>query len=178
MQDRKLYFGFLPAAVSNKECADTAMAMTLICLLAVMYTRSLALLPLALALLLLGMVWPRVYSPLAKLWLGLSLLLGSVMSRLVLSIIFWWLQRQLPWSCACSVMIPCGARRGKRGQIRPLFRVITFLKQKTWNILFRLCSVGDSAWIFSKTCCSFLCSAKNSGCFPLSSYCCCLACLL
>ena len=88
MQDRKLYFGFLPAAVSNKECADTAMAMTLICLLAVMYTRSLTLLPLALALLLLGMVWPRVYSPLAKLWLGLSLLLGSVMSRLVLSIIF------------------------------------------------------------------------------------------
>ena len=27
MQHRKLHFGFLPAAVSNKECADTAMAM-------------------------------------------------------------------------------------------------------------------------------------------------------
>ena len=38
MQHRKLHFGFLPAAVSNKECADTAMAMTLICLLAVMFT--------------------------------------------------------------------------------------------------------------------------------------------
>lgn len=88
MQERKLYFGFLPADVSNKECADTAMAMTLICLLAVMYTRALTLLPLALALLLLGMVWPRAYSPLARVWLGISLLLGSVMSRLVLSIIF------------------------------------------------------------------------------------------
>ena len=88
MQHRKLHFGFLPAAVSNKECADTAMAMTLICLLAVMFTRSLTLMPLALVLLLAGMVWPRLYSPLAKLWLGLSLLLGSVMSRLLLSVIF------------------------------------------------------------------------------------------
>ena len=88
MQERKLYFGFLPAEVSNKECADTAMAMTLISLLATMYTRSLTLLPLAIGLLLMGMVWPRAYSPLARLWLGISLLLGSVMSRLVLSIIF------------------------------------------------------------------------------------------
>ena len=88
MQERKLYFGFLPAAVSNKECADTAMAMTLISLLVILYTRSITLLPLPIALLLLGMVWPRAYSPLAKLWLGVSLLLGSVMSRIVLSIIF------------------------------------------------------------------------------------------
>ena len=88
MQHRKLHFGFLPAAVSNKECADTAMAMTLICLLAVMVTKSLTLLPLALGLLLAGMIWPRLYSPLAKLGLGLSLLLGSIMSRLLLSVIF------------------------------------------------------------------------------------------
>lgn len=88
MQNRKLHFGFLPAAVSNKECADTSMAMTLICLLVIMFTRSLTLMPLALGLLLLGMVWPRAYSPVAKLWLGISLLLGSVMSKLLLSVIF------------------------------------------------------------------------------------------
>ena len=34
------------------------------------------------------MVWPRAYSLLARLWLGISLLLGSIMSRVVLSIIF------------------------------------------------------------------------------------------
>jgi predicted membrane protein len=88
MQERKLYFGFLPASVSDKECADTAMAMTLISLLVIVYIRSLTLLPLAIVLLLLGMVWPRAYTPLAMLWLGVSLLLGSVMSRVVLSIIF------------------------------------------------------------------------------------------
>ncbi|WP_291332203.1 SxtJ family membrane protein [Desulfovibrio sp.] len=74
--------------MNDKECADTAMAMTLICLLVITYIRSLALLPLAIVLLLLGMVWPRAYKPLAMLWLGISLLLGSVMSRVVLSIIF------------------------------------------------------------------------------------------
>ena len=88
MQERKLYFGFLPADVSNKECADTSMAMTLISLLVILYTKSITLLPLPIGLLLLGMVWPRAYSLLARLWLGISLLLGSVMSRVVLSIIF------------------------------------------------------------------------------------------
>ena len=88
MQERKLYFGFLPADVSNKECSDTAMAMTLISLLVILYTKSLTLLPLPIGLLLLGMVWPRAYSLLARLWLGISLLLGSIMSRVVLSIIF------------------------------------------------------------------------------------------
>ena len=88
MQERKLYFGFLPVDVSNKECADTSMAMTLISLLVILYTKSLTLLPLPIGLLLLGMVWPRAYSLLARLWLGISLLLGSIMSRVVLSIIF------------------------------------------------------------------------------------------
>ena len=88
MQERKLYFGFLPADVSNKECADTAMAMTLISLLVILFTKSLTLLPLPIGLLLLGMVWPRAYALVARLWLGISLLLGSVMSRVVLSIIF------------------------------------------------------------------------------------------
>ena len=88
MQERKLYFGFLPADVSNKECADTSMAMTLISLLVILYSKSITLLPLPIGLLLLGMVWPRAYSLLARLWLGISLLLGSIMSRVVLSIIF------------------------------------------------------------------------------------------
>ena len=55
MQQRKYYLGILPAEVSKKECADTAMAMTLICLLAAMYLRSFTLLPVAVGLLLLGM---------------------------------------------------------------------------------------------------------------------------
>ena len=88
MQERKLYFGFLPVDVSNKECADTAMARTLISLLVILFTKSLTLLPLPIGLLLLGMVWPHAYALVARLWLGISLLLGSVMSRVVLSIIF------------------------------------------------------------------------------------------
>jgi hypothetical protein len=88
MQQRKLRFGFFPTVVSTKECTDTAMAMTLICLLAMACMHSLSPLPAALILLLLGMVWPRLYTPLAKLWIGLSLLLGSVMSRVLLTVIF------------------------------------------------------------------------------------------
>jgi len=88
MRQRKYYLGILPADVSKKECADTAMAMTLICLLAAMYLRSFTLLPVAVGLLLLGMVWASAYKPVAMLWLGLSRVLGAVMSRVILCLIF------------------------------------------------------------------------------------------
>jgi ABC-type microcin C transport system permease subunit YejB len=34
------------------------------------------------------MTWPSFYRPIAVLWLGLSTLIGSVMSRLLLTIVF------------------------------------------------------------------------------------------
>jgi hypothetical protein len=43
---------------------------------------------LSILLLLINMIWPSFYKPVAKLWLGLSHLLGTVMSKVLLSIIF------------------------------------------------------------------------------------------
>ena len=39
-------------------------------------------------LLLLGMIWPKAITPLARLWFGLSHVLGQVMSRVLLGIIY------------------------------------------------------------------------------------------
>lgn len=82
----------LPTRVSAKECTDTGMAMVLISLLAALFTKASYWLPTAIALLLLNMTVPRIYTLPAKGWLGLSRLLGTVMSKILLSIIFFVVQ--------------------------------------------------------------------------------------
>lgn len=75
-------------APSAKECSDTGMAMVLLCLLAAWFTGGRSWLAWAIGLLVLNMVWPRAYGLVARLWLGLSLVLGAVMSRVILALVF------------------------------------------------------------------------------------------
>ena len=73
---------------TRDQAKDTGMAMVLICLILAYWGGRPQFLPLALALLLLTMVWPDAFRPLAVLWFGLSHLLGNLVSRIVLTIIF------------------------------------------------------------------------------------------
>jgi hypothetical protein len=71
-----------------EQAKDTGMAMVLICLLLGYWGKLPQFLPLAIALLILTMAWPGAFRPLAGLWFGLSHLMGNVVSRIILSIIF------------------------------------------------------------------------------------------
>ena len=74
---------------STKEQAkDTGMAMVLICLLLGYWGKFPKFLPVSLGLLILTMAWPNAFRPLAVLWFGLSHLLGQVVSRVVLTVVF------------------------------------------------------------------------------------------
>lgn len=74
---------------STKEQAkDTGMAMVLICLLLGYWGKFPKFLPASLALLLITMIWPNAFRPLATLWFGLSHVLSSVVSRVILSVLF------------------------------------------------------------------------------------------
>jgi len=74
---------------STKEQAkDTGMAMVLICLILGYWGKFSKFLPVAIALLILTMAWPNAFRPLAVLWFGLSHLLGQVVSRVVLTVLF------------------------------------------------------------------------------------------
>jgi hypothetical protein len=74
---------------STKEQAkDTGMAMVLICLILGSWGTFPQFLPVSVALLLLTMVWPNAFRPLATLWFGLSHVLSSVVSRVILSVLF------------------------------------------------------------------------------------------
>ena len=71
-----------------EQAKDTGMAMVLICLLLGYWGKFPKFLPVAIAVLILTMAWPNAFRPLAGLWFGLSHLLGSVVSRVVLTVLF------------------------------------------------------------------------------------------
>ncbi|WP_147819863.1 SxtJ family membrane protein [Salidesulfovibrio onnuriiensis] len=83
--------GFIPASISRREAVDTGMAMVLICLIAWFATRDARWTVAAVAVLVVNMVWPVIFTPVAKVWLGLSHVLGTVMSKLVLGVVFFGL---------------------------------------------------------------------------------------
>lgn len=70
------------------QSRDTGMALVLLCLLIVHFKHAYKLVPLAIILLIITMAWPRAFKPLAGLWFGLSHVLGNVMSKVVLTLVF------------------------------------------------------------------------------------------
>lgn len=74
--------------MSLEKCKDSGLALCLICLICFQAWKQPFLIPLAIGLLLVAMVYPRIYKPFARVWFGLSLVLGTVVSRIVLTGIF------------------------------------------------------------------------------------------
>ncbi len=64
------------------------MAMVLICLIVFLATSSRAAIWTGVVLLVLNMTWPGAYKPAARIWFGLSFSIGTVVSKLLLSLLF------------------------------------------------------------------------------------------
>jgi hypothetical protein len=73
--------------ITKDQSRDTGMAMVLLLLLLAISPKRHALLLVAILLLLVNMITPQIYRPIAVFWLGFSELLGAVMSRVLLSIV-------------------------------------------------------------------------------------------
>ncbi len=74
--------------LTRDQCKDTGMAMVLILLLVTLATRRNYVMFCAIGVLVLDMIAPQVFRPAAVIWFGLVQLLGTVTSRVVLTIIF------------------------------------------------------------------------------------------
>ena len=74
--------------MTKDQCRDTGMAMVLLVLIfSIALTRNELVLG-ALVLQVITMTVPRIFAPIAVIWLGLSHRLGAVMSRVILTVIF------------------------------------------------------------------------------------------
>ncbi|MBS4030260.1 MAG: hypothetical protein KGZ63_02415 [Clostridiales bacterium] len=74
--------------INSKQILDTGLVFVLIVLLVAFRIKNLQLVLLAIVLLLISMSAPRVFSPLAKIWFGLSHLVGTVVSKVLLTLVF------------------------------------------------------------------------------------------
>lgn len=72
----------------KEKAKDTGLAVTLILLLIIFFTDQKYLLGPAIIVLVATMSWPMLFAPLSKVWFGLSELLGGIVSKIVLTIIF------------------------------------------------------------------------------------------
>lgn len=73
---------------AKEQAKDTGLAILLICLLVMRFARYDFLLLPAIAVLVLTMTCPGIFAPVARVWFGFSHLLGSVMSKVLLAVIF------------------------------------------------------------------------------------------
>ena len=87
-KNNNTYLGFFSTDISPKQNSDTGMAMVLILLLIGFFTGQTFFYNIAIPVLIINMAWPTFFYPVAVLWLGVSSLLGTVMSFIILSVVF------------------------------------------------------------------------------------------
>ncbi len=85
---RKNKHGILSQKVSMDQARDSGMVLVLVCLLIGYFCKIYVFYNAAIPLLIINMVRPAFYKPFAKVWIGLSYLLGTVVSKILLIIIF------------------------------------------------------------------------------------------
>lgn len=79
---------FINCNISKEQAKDTGMAIVLIFLLLGFFIKNLLFFKIAIPILIINMICPIVYKPVAIVWLGLSHLLGTIVSKILLTIIF------------------------------------------------------------------------------------------
>lgn len=82
---------FFNQKMTKEQSKDTGMAMALLLLLVFLKTRKNGWLYGAIAVQVIDMIIPAIFAPLAFIWFGLAHILGTVMSRVLLSILFFGL---------------------------------------------------------------------------------------
>ncbi|OLN30847.1 Arginine/ornithine antiporter ArcD [Desulfovibrio sp. DV] len=91
-------------SATRDQARDTGMALVLVSLIVFFVTREIRYVTIAAGLLLLDMISPSLFKPAAKVWFGLSHVLGTVMSKVLLTLVFF------------LVLTPMGLMRGLLGK--------------------------------------------------------------
>ncbi len=80
--------GFFTTGFTNKQCTDAGMAAVLILLLIAFFSKNILYFKIAIPVLILNMIFPMLFYPFAWLWFGLSNFLGSIVSKVILTVVY------------------------------------------------------------------------------------------
>jgi len=79
---------YFPRTISKKQASDTGMATVLILLLLGLLLHNNLYYEIAIPVLIINMTFPMFYYPFAIAWLGFSQLLGTIMSKIILTLVY------------------------------------------------------------------------------------------
>jgi Saxitoxin biosynthesis operon protein SxtJ len=79
---------YFPKTISKQQASDTGQAMVLILLLIGFFTKNDLYYKIAIPALVMNMAWPKFYHYFAIVWLGLSQILGTFVSKILLSVVY------------------------------------------------------------------------------------------
>jgi hypothetical protein len=85
---KRFFSSLFGTGITKAQSRDTGMALVLVLLLCRLFIANDALLPAAIIALVINMTFPQAYRPLAVVWFGFAHLLGTMMSRIILTIVF------------------------------------------------------------------------------------------
>lgn len=74
--------------ISKDQVKNTGMAMVLILLLVGFFSKNTIFFKIGIPVLVINMVIPNIYKPIAIIWLGVSYLLGTIVSRIILTMVY------------------------------------------------------------------------------------------
>ena len=77
--------------ITAEKCKDSGLALVLICLICFLVWDQPYLLVLAIVFLLVAMTYPPIFKPFARVWFALSTALGTVVSKVILAVLFYGL---------------------------------------------------------------------------------------
>ena len=84
-------WNYFPRTITKKQASDTGMAAVLILLLIGLFTQNNLFYKIAIPVLIINMTFPMFYYLFAIIWLGFSQLLGTVVSKIILTIVYFLL---------------------------------------------------------------------------------------
>ena len=85
---KKTKHSYFSKIITLDQAKDTGMAMVLLFLLAGFFSKYDMFYNIAIALQIINMIVPSIYKPLARIWIGFSYLLGTIISKILLTGVF------------------------------------------------------------------------------------------
>jgi hypothetical protein len=79
------------SSITKTQSKDTSLAFILIFTILTLYKKELLFVYPAVAFSLISMTFPQVFKPLAYLWFGIAELMGALMSKIILSMVFFFI---------------------------------------------------------------------------------------
>ncbi len=98
------------------QARDTGLAMCLLLLLLIYFGSYFRLTPVAILLLFLSMVWPNAFVPLSKWWFKFSSAISSIMSRVILTFLFFGIVTPIGFIRRLTGADPMQLKKWKNGE--------------------------------------------------------------